>query len=255
MNHTSPQTIKDKVLTAIKAGQVTMRPKWHYVLKAALMLTGAAILSLALLYLASFIIFYLRQSGVWFAPSFGFRGVAVFLTSLPWLLILVSIAFLIILEVLVRRYSFAYHQPLLFSALGIVLLTTLGGIAVASTPLHNTFLKQVKEHRFPMAEPLYFEFGVKGASNVHPGSIQILTDDGFVLHNRRDEEFNVIVTPRTRFPIGYDLTEGDFVVVLGERENGTIQAFGVREIEAMPGEFVPMPMHSFPARFRPPLPQ
>lgn len=250
MNQETSPSIKDKVLAAITSGQVKMLPRWHYVLKAILAISGAIMLSLALLFLASFIIFYLRQSGVWFAPGFGLRGIGVFLTSLPWLLILVAVVFVVVLEVLVKHYAFAYRQPLLYSALGIVLLVTLGGIAVAKTSFHGEFLRQAREHRLPFGEPLYREFGVKGARNVHPGNISELTENGFILSTRHDEDLTITVTPQTRFPIGYDLAEGDLVVVMGEREGDTVEAFGVRKIEAMPGEFMPRP--PFPRHFQPP---
>ena len=245
--------IKAKILAAIESGKVTMRPRWHFVLQATLVICGLVIVLLALLFLTSFIIFSLRQTGVWFTPSFGYRGIGLFLTSLPWLLIGLTIVFIVILEILVKKYSFAYRQPLLYSALGLVLIVTLGGIAVARTPFHSGIMRQAREHHFPIAEPFYGDLGMMKPSGVHAGNIEEVTEGGFVLNSRRGESINIIVTPDTQLPSGYDLLEGDMVVVIGERDDDTVQALGIREIEAMPGEF--MPHYPFPQRFRPPLPR
>src|SRR3990167_8644737 len=129
--------IKAKILAAIESGKVTMRPRWHFVLQATLVICGLVIVLLALLFLTSFIIFSLRNTGVWFAPSFGYRGIGVFLTSLPWLLIGLTVIFVVLLEILVKKYSFAYRQPLLYSALALVLIVTIGGVAIAQTPFNR----------------------------------------------------------------------------------------------------------------------
>ncbi len=242
--------IKNKILTAIESGKVKMRPRWHFVLQTSLIIVGIILVALALLFLASFIIFSLRHSGVWFAPAFGSRGLGIFLASLPWLLIWLSVVFVIILEILVKKYSFAYRQPLLYSALGLVLIITIGGIAVAQTPLHGGIMRQTIEKHLPIAEPFYRGGGRLGPERIQAGSIKEITEDGFVLNSRRGDDLRIIITPATKFPSGYDLIEGDFIVVMGERDDDIIQALGIKEIEAMPGEF--MPFNPYPKRFKPP---
>ena len=248
-----PSPIKDKILAAIDTGKVKIRPRWHFILQTSLIIVGVALISLTLLFLISFIIFSLRNTGVWFAPSFGYRGIGVFLTSLPWLLIVLTVIFVVLLEILVKKYSFAYRQPLLYSALALVLIVTIGGVAIAQTPFHRGVMRQTFERHLPIAEPFYRGGGMMGPGLIHAGSIEEITANGFILSSRLGEDLNIITSPKTQFPAGYDLIEGDLIVVMGERSDDTVQAFGVREIEAMPGEFIPR--HQFPQRFRPPLPR
>ena len=99
------KSVSEQIVETIRSGGVKMRPKWHFALKTILALTGAVILLLTLIYIASFAIFMLRQTGVLFAPTFGFRGGYVFLRSLPWLLISLLVVFIVVLEILVRHYS------------------------------------------------------------------------------------------------------------------------------------------------------
>ena len=94
MNEPQPKpSMKNDVLKAIQAGQVKMRPKWQFITKAALMVLGVVLAALATLYLVSFIVFILRQTGVLFVPAFGPGAFGVFFMSLPWLLILLAAVF------------------------------------------------------------------------------------------------------------------------------------------------------------------
>ncbi len=222
--------LRDKVLGAIKSGQVKMRPKWHYVLKTALAITGGVLLSLALLYMVSFIFFALRANGVWFMPLFGLSGMRTFVMSLPWLLIGASLLFIIILEILVKRYAFAYRKPLLYSVLGILALAIIGGFALARAPFHRSLLRRAQEDRPPLTGPFYREFGMHRFHDIHPGAITLIIDDGFILHTPQGETFTVRLVPETRLPFGFNFAEGDEVVVFGEREDDIVEARGILEI-------------------------
>ena len=110
-NATHDTTLKAKVLAAIESGRVTMRPKWHFALTTALMAAGLVFLSLALVYLLSFIIFAMRECGAWYVTPFGLRGLGTFLTAVPWVLFLVALAILAIVETLVRRPGPSCRRP------------------------------------------------------------------------------------------------------------------------------------------------
>ena len=225
------KTIKEKVLTRIKNGQAEMKPRWHFALKAVLWLTGTVIVALLLLYLTSFVLFSLRQTGAWFVPIFGLRGLGLFIASIPWLLVILAGVFIAILEILVKHYAFAYRKPLLYSLLAIVLLVFVGSFAVFKARLHQGIFMLVREGGIPIAWPLYREFGLKQFREIHPGVIMEINDNGFDLENRSREVLKVIVTPQTRFPLGTDFRTQDFVVVFGRRQDDTIEALGIRKID------------------------
>ena len=123
--------IKQDVLAAIAGGEIKQRPRWFFVLRGTLVGIGIGLGLCVVLYLISFILFILRETGVWFTPAFGFRGWFVFFRSLPWVLIGLSLIFTAVLEILVKRYSFAYREPLMYSVLGIVAIVAAGGFLLA----------------------------------------------------------------------------------------------------------------------------
>lgn len=226
------QSMEQVVLAAIRDKHVKMRPKWHFVLKTVLAVLGGLILLFTLIYLGSFIIFVLRQSGVLFIPSFGFHGIIVFLLSIPWLLIILLCVFAIILEILVRRYAFAYQRPLVFSAFGIVILLVVGGYIVGSTPLHGHLSSFAEKGKLPLAGHMYKEYGHKPFKNIHPGVVINTTSEGFLLQNPRQEILVIIITTSTRLPNNQNIVGGEMVVVFGDREpNNIVHAFGVKPVK------------------------
>jgi len=239
-NENNNKEIMGGVLEAIKAGRVRMRPKWHFVLKAILMALGGVIMLLALLYLASFIIFTSRQTGVWFTPSFGSRGWYEFATSLPWILIVLTLSFILVLEILVKRYAFAYKQPLLYSALGIIAIVFLGGIVLAQTSFHQQLFRYAEDNKLPFGSGFYKSFGLERMAKTELGTIIEVLDPDFMLEDRRGEILRVFIVKETRFPLGTDLREGDTVVVFGDRDGNAIHALGIRKV---PVNFGPRAPH------------
>ena len=235
MDNNPHKSIHDEVLTKIKSGTVFMRPRWHFVLKTILAFLGFVLLLLLLLYLASFVVFILYQSGVWFVPAFGFYGMFVALRSLPWLLIFVGILFVGALEILVRRYSFAYRKPLLYSLLGVVGFVMLATVAVAKTGIHEGFFLRAREDRLPLAGKLYRGYGLQKDKNIQPGVIKEIIDEGFTMENKEGKMITVTIDSDTRFPLGMDFEKGDKVVVLGEDDGKgdaeKIKAHGIRRID------------------------
>ena len=221
------KSIVERVLKKIKGGKVAMRPRWHFVVKALFGIVGVGIVLLVALYLVSFALFALRLSGAWFIPAFGFRGVFLFLWSLPWVIVGAAILFIIVLEVLVRRYSFSYRKPFLYSLLGVFFLVAIGAIAVERLRFHDEVFRFTQERPIPFVGQFYRGYGMSRAKNVHPVFISTTTEQGFLGRYGSGEMIEVIISPDTRLPRGFDFIEGDEVVIIGDMFEGVIDAVGV----------------------------
>ncbi len=224
-------SIKERIFGEIKKGQIKMRPKWRFALEASLILAGGVIILLALLYLASFAIFVLRETGVLFVPVFGFGGWQAFFLSLPWILIFFILIFAGALEILIRRYSFVYRRPLIYSALGIIFVVAAGGIFVANTSLHEGLSGCADKNSLPLMGQVYHEYANRRFQNIHRGRILNIVRNNLIIRNRQSEQLRIIITPRTRLPWGADFSEGDTVIVFGNRADNTVTALGIQEIE------------------------
>ena len=231
MNKPQKSQLTNKVISNIRDGQIKMQSKAHFALKSGLIVLGIFLVALFILYLISFIIFALRASGAWYLPSFGFSGIKTSLILLPWLLILIAVILMILLEVLVKRFSFAYRQPVFYSILSIIIFTLLGGFIVSQTPLHSNLFQKAKEKNLPIAGEFYRGFGMAKNRDTHRGIISETTETGYYLETRCGETLDIIITSETHFPSETKIEKDDTVVVLGKRNNGVVHALGIREID------------------------
>lgn len=233
-NNEENNSIKNKVLQAIETGKVKMKPKWEFILQTILMIFGAIILTFALLYFFSLTIFILRQSGIWFVPSFGYKGIMPFFSSLPWLLIILILVAIVVLEILVKHFSFVYRKPVLYSLAGIVLLVIFGSFSVANSQFHRGMFELAEQNRLPFAGGLYQDYGLQRLENVAEGVIREASDLEYLIENRKGESIKVILDDDTDINTIGDLEVGDIVVVIGRRSDGSINARGIQEIKDFP---------------------
>lgn len=171
----------------------------------------------------------MRESGLLFAPLFGWAGVVLFVVSSPWILIGVVGVFLGVLYLLVSHYSFSYQKPLVYSMIGSVLLVIALSSFIQATSFHGRAGDFVARHGVPGLTPMYKGVGERPSRNIASGEVIELTAEGFVMVTSSNEDVVVRVTKQTRIPRDMEIVIGDQVYVFGPQTNeGIIDAFGVR---------------------------
>ena len=230
-NNKEEQKIEHNVLAAIESGKLKMRPRWRFVLQATLLGVGAVIVLLTLLYLFSFILFVLHESGAWFVPNFGASGWFAFFHRLPWVLIGFVVLFVIILEVLVRRYSFAYRRTLLATALWIVGIVLVGGVIISATRFHNALFSFARRNGLPVIGGMYRQFGMPRFDDIQRGEIIQVTSGTLVIQDDDGDTSTILITPGTRLPLGDGFAVGDTIVVFGPEGAGRmVPAVGIQQV-------------------------
>jgi len=221
------KSIKDAVLKKISANKIEMKPKWVFVLKSIMGIVLVLILALVFLFISSFTLFVFNQNGISSTPSFGFLGLAVLLKTLPWLLLLLVIIFLVSLEALVKRYSFGYRNPLVYSVGLIVLLAVLGSVLISGFEFHERLFERARNSRLPLVGYWYREYGTPSLEHTQVGIIKDINDSELVLTSLNGEDITIKISEETNFPKGRNLRSGDRIMVIGENEDGVVEAQGL----------------------------
>jgi len=231
-------TIKQKILNQINTGTVTMRPRWQFIVQSILLVIGVFIISLTCIYVFSLVAFILVMTDVLYTPTFGVRGVLPFLLSLPWILLSLGLVFVIVLEFLVRQFSFAYQRPLLYSVLGIVFLMSVGSYAVVWTTLHD----QINKTNAPFIGTMYKGYSTRPPRDLYIGTVADITPIQFTLDDKRR---GMVIIMRSN----HHQSVGDVIMVFGQRnQNGGIIAKDIRPITTEQNRIIPpqlqAPAHS-----------
>jgi hypothetical protein len=226
-------SVERGVMDAIRSGRVHMRPRWKFILSGALAALGVIILVFTLLFITSFAIFTLRETGVLFTPVFGMRGLFKFFAELPLILIVLLVLFVVVLEILVRRYRVGYRTPLLVSVVAILVIVVVGGYGVERTRVHEMILHQARmpDGGLPPPIAIMYRAGVQHVPGVFHGTIVSIIPGGFLLVDQNvGATTTVYVGPSTMVPQGAKFQPGEEVVVFGDEASGTVHAEGVVQI-------------------------
>ena len=231
------EQLNKEILSQIKEGKVEMKSHGYFLLRTILGVLGVFLLSLCLVFLVSFILFGLRKSGVALAPGFGPQGFILFAMSLPWMLILITVAFLAVLEILIRKYSFVYKKPILYSLIGVFGITTLITLLLPSFAIHNSVFRAYRPEGgdrgadMPTIGRFYRGFGMPHSPDLVRGVVLDFATGTLIISTDGGVTSSVIFTDMTKIFPGTSMKIGDELLIFGPRStSGMIQAFGIRGI-------------------------
>jgi hypothetical protein len=222
---------KKIILERIQRGELTMRPRWHFVLRSILIFLCIAAVSVVTIYSACLFAFITTTSGREFIPMVALPDYGVFVLSSPWILLVLMIGFMATLEILVRKYTFGYRKPLLYTGLAIIGVISLCAYLISFTPTYRYFVDVARGDDQTYLSSMYQIYGERLLDYVYVGAITQMTTEGYILTLDTGETEQVIVDYETILPADAEFTVGDRVVVLGEHkfdQSEFLYAYGVK---------------------------
>lgn len=223
---------KDKeLLKKIHTGQTKMLPKSYFTLKMVLAILGFLAVLVMAVFFCSFAVFYLRTSGYTMLPRFGLLGFRDLFLYFPWPIVAVVLLFLLGLAYAVFKRTNAYKTPSVYSAVGVLVLVIVAGIAVANTSLNRQFSNSAKRGSLPVFGGMYMGYGMMRPHDMFIGSVNNLQAGHFELQTEDGQIILVNINQNTHFPSG-NIKTGDAVMVMGTLQGSAITAYGVSPINS-----------------------
>ncbi len=220
----------DEIINTIKSRETKMHSRAYFFAQATFVVFGAVFLFLLILFVATFIIFALQENGGFFAANFGPVGWGVFFASLPWTMLLLSLALVLILWILLRRYSLVYHQPFIYVLLALIVIISLSCLFIPASSIHGGIYRYLSKNPIPVVSGVY-EFETVPAGGVYRGQVVTLSTSSFVLANDFGQTSTVLVMPTAASLELREINPGDYVIVFGHGvATATIQASGLETI-------------------------
>ncbi|HEY5221183.1 MAG TPA: hypothetical protein VIJ29_03535 [Candidatus Paceibacterota bacterium] len=219
----------DNIVNTIKSREIKMRSSAYFRWRSVFIVLAAILVFLVIIFVATFIIFALQQNGGFFATNFGPAGWEIFLFSLPWSFLLLSIVLILILWLLLRRYPIIYHQPFLYTLLTLIIVIALACFFLSASSIHGGIFRYVSKNQIPVVTGVY-EFETAPMSGVYRGQVVVLATSSFILENGLGQTSTVIVVPGAWPELG-EVTAGDYVIMFGHGiATATIEAYGLEPI-------------------------
>lgn len=231
-----------KLIEKIQNGNIKMRPKVYFVLRAILFAVLSLIILFFIIYLVSFIFFSLRLNGGWFLLAFGPTGFGKLLMALPWLLIIASIVLILILQLFAERISFVYRRPVFYSLLAIIAIVIATGFLIDRTPLNDQLFQRARQGNLPIIGPFYRDNSFRPQiPGVYNGIVASINNDGFSLTTSNGDTIKVITNSDNPRLLVTKIKVGDTLVVIGQKNGDVINAMDFRMINEDPNLFIPPP--------------
>jgi hypothetical protein len=219
----------DDVIDAIRTGKAKMHSRSYFILMGVLTLICAILLFSIIFFVLTFIIFALQENGGLFAVGFGPSGWLIFLGSLPWSLLLLSIALILILWILLRRYSVVYHQPFLYTLLMLIVVISIAGFFLSAGAIHGSIDRYVLRNQIPVVTNVY-EFETSPMNGIYRGQAVMIATSSLILADTIGQTSTVLLIPVAAAELAR-IRPGDYVIVFGRPvATATIQASGVEAI-------------------------
>lgn len=203
-------SLKKTILATVHKENITMIPKWRFVLYSLLATGGLIFLFLLAIFFGSLLLFVLSRYGFMDMPFFHFIKTIHTITVIPLLLVVCTLVLLGIIEFLTRRHAFAFKQPLLVTLLGITTLTLGISFLVSESGVHERMRDFVREKRMPFVSRAYDKpfnrpRGIPGQDIVR-GTIVATTSTSTVLKTFDGSLVTVISTSSSfKLPLGEDM--------------------------------------------------
>lgn len=230
------KSVKTNILQFVEKNKINMIPRWKFLLYSLLLFIGACFSFVALVFIGSLIIFVLSTYGFIYLPIFGFGELAENLRAIPILLLLLTVALIVVVEVLVRNYSFSFRKPVLTTMFTLIVLAIILSYLVTLTPVHREIRAYARDNHIDFVyhgydRPLPLK-PMKGMTVIR-GIVVSTTTDSVTL-KISDDSF-VVVYASTTLMKKIDLPDkDDEVVIFGRVIGDKFEAVDVKHIEDLP---------------------
>ena len=124
-------------MSKVTSGQITMKPKWYFVLGSVLSITGLAFLSVASVFLVNIILFLLRKHG----PMAQWR-LQTLIDGFPWWIPISAILGIVAGVWLLKKYDFSYKKNFPVIVIGFIISIILAGFLIDQLGLNNIWSRQ-----------------------------------------------------------------------------------------------------------------
>jgi len=209
-NNEEKNSIKNRILSEIKKGDIKMHPRVYFVLKSIIYIGIAVLLFVFISYLTSYGIFYLENNGIRFLFKTGFNGFSVLLHVLPWVLIVLFLIILYLIEKVIKKFNFTYKRPLIYSFLFVVVLAVIFGFILHKHPIQKFIscnLPQDQNINIP---------------NTFKGEIIEINGNEIKIRNINGDIIRTIIPSESFNLREKELERGDRIIFIGREDNSVI---------------------------------
>lgn len=249
--------ISKKIMEKIKSNGIKMKSRWIFYMQALGLRSGFVLMLLILAFLMNILLYILKQNGALEFLDFGISGLNIVLANIPYDLIFLIFCFLIIANVIIKRFEIDHKIYFYGFSIFAVLVSVLCGVAIFATGINDAIREKISQNKktVPIVNNFY---GAKRLEMNDDNSLigQIVQfkviQEPFIIITKNGEIVTVVFDQKTAAPVFSPITVGQMIKAIGQRQQNNFTAQQIKLISS--GEhsqpfFSPMPMTTIQVRF------
>ncbi|OGJ37299.1 MAG: hypothetical protein A2383_01340 [Candidatus Pacebacteria bacterium RIFOXYB1_FULL_39_46] len=139
----TPVDLEKTVMAKVKSGEITMKPRWYFVLGSLSMIGGLVGLTMMATFLTNLIFFLIRRRG----PMQGWR-LQFMLSNFPWWVPILAILGIVLGVWLLKKYDFSYQKNFGLIVVGFIIAIFLTGFLIDFWGLNDFWSRHEPMRRF-----------------------------------------------------------------------------------------------------------
>lgn len=220
MKNHKKENLKDSVMKEIHKDKVKMRPHFYFVLGSALLALGMMLAFMAAVLLTNLSTFQMRLHKPIDFLQFGQYGIRPFLSTFPWLLIILTLAAIACGILLLKKYDISYKRNFTLLVVWLVVLALGAGFLLDQIGFSERAEKIKQIQSLYKAKDIDQYWMVGEVTQIKDNKIIVTTPTGL--------EVSVSIDDQTMMIESQQLLLGDKVKIVGQKDNGSFQAKGIK---------------------------
>jgi len=215
------KNIQGSVMDKIRKDHISMRPRIYFIIGSFLFAAGLFFAIIMAVFFVNVAVFRFSGHSPFVFLCMGRPGLGPFISSVPWLSLLVSVLGMTSGLLILKRYDFSYKNNYLLIVIGLVAMVLTSGFILSTL----RFNEKISEEKFlrPFYRQKYLSSGwvIGKVEDTEADFMKVVTPGG--------KHVSILIDEDTEFFPGEDIEVGDTVYVVGEWEGDKFKATKVTE--------------------------
>lgn len=218
--------LNEKILKKIENKRVKMKSKSYFIALTTVYSLAAITVILFSLFLASFLFFSADRSGTNQFLSFGANGILPYLSSIPWILVLVLVILIVLVEIFGKKFDIVSKKPILYSFAALVIIVIGLGIVLAKTDMHENLFNKTGEGKFPIGRSFYENYSAFKDEQLIIAKILEINSEKLTVESQ-GKKYQINLDKIKNLPQRQDFFVNQEVIILGKIDKETIEVVGI----------------------------
>jgi len=233
--------LSSRVLERIQKQKINMRSKWIFIAEKLGLESGLLLSVLIAIFMIGLAFYILDENGIFEFSEFGFKSFRVFLDNIPFDIAAFAIVFLLVSEIIIRKFDFSYKKYFKYLPYLVFTFVIVGGVVMYKIDYGRELFEREKAGSLSILYSNKITKNPRGERAII-GKITQISERMYVIQTPQGQIYQVNYFLPSESPSHEIFFEGQIVKIIGRRNGEIFQAEDMRTVRNNYLRFAPLPI-------------